>query len=250
MARIEDFIALTQFTTGRALYALEQMAALSPQPDPAIQAAQAAATRLATLEARWATRKAQSKARGEAVRIDIHLDRVIAVLHQHLEGRQALYGTEPMGELATDLRLRYLPSGVAAVTQLAYEDELAASERILAGLKGPDAEAAAQLQLQPIIDELLRWTTAMRVELGRLAPETIRFDAVRAARAELRRALALVVARAITTHSAPEQAEAFAQLMAPLVFQMERIRSLRARHRPVTDVDPGTGEEHTEPSDD
>ena len=243
MARIEDFITLVQFTSGRAQYAVSQMAALSPEPNPTIQAAQAAAVQLAALEARWATRKAQPTARGDAALIDVRLDRVIAVLHQHLEGRQALFGQDAQGKLASQIRLRYLPGGIAAITQLPFEDELAAAERIIAGLQGPDAPAVAQLQLEPILAELVRWTAAMRVELGRIAPETIRFDTVRAARAELQRALTLVVAQAITTHSAPEQADAFAAFLAPLVLQMDRIRSLRTRRRPVTDVDPGTGEE-------
>ena len=71
MARLEDFVSLVQLTPGRAQYALTQsMAALAAEPDSplktALGAAQAAAGRLAEAEARWATRKAQSTARGNA----------------------------------------------------------------------------------------------------------------------------------------------------------------------------------------
>ncbi|MCB9524600.1 MAG: hypothetical protein H6702_14665 [Myxococcales bacterium] len=249
MARLEDFVSLIQFTPGRAQYALTQaMTHIAAQGDTALAravgAAQGAAGRLAELEARWATRKAQSTARGNAVAIDNQLDRAVTALHQHLTARLTLLGPEhPQGAKAAELMLRWLPEGPGAVTSLAFEDELVRVDQIIAAVQGPDAAAAAELELGFFVGELARLSPLLRAELAKTAPEAITFDQVRQGRAALQRALTVVVVQAMAQWSASAQAPEFARFMAPLVQQMDRLRALRRRRQPVPDVDPSTGTE-------
>ncbi|MCB9526057.1 MAG: hypothetical protein H6702_22160 [Myxococcales bacterium] len=249
MARLEDFVSLVQFTPGRAQYALTQaMTHIAGEGEGplavAVGAAQRAAGRAAELEARWATRKAQSNARGKAAAIDNLLDRAVTALHQHLSARLTLLGPDhPQGKQAADLLLRWLPEGPGAINGLAFEDELGRVDLVVEGLRGPDAAAVAALEAGFIVGELARLAGEFRAELARTAAESISFDQVRQARAELQRALTVVVVQAMARWSAPAQAADFARFMAPVTEQMDRLRALRRRRQPILDVDPGTGVE-------
>lgn len=250
MSAWNDWISLAPFTPGRALYALDRMAeSATVRAQAALAAdvarAQGAAAALDEVEARWRTRKALSGARGNAVEIDGVLDRLLAAIYQQLRTRLGfLPATDASRRAAEAFLLKNLPQGAGPVTVLPFEEELAVLQRVLKAFDEPGGRALARsFEVGGLVSQLAAEVPRFAAELARTQPETIGFDAVRAARASLQRALGRLVARCVAELGDEADAERLAEVLEPLAFQQDRLRALRASRRRLSDVNPLTGDE-------
>jgi hypothetical protein len=250
MSAWNDWITLAPFTPGRALYALDRMAqSATVQAQASLAAdvtrAQAAAAALDEVEARWRTRKALSKARGNAVEIDAVLDRLLTAIYQQLRTRLGFLPAADANRRAAEaFLLKQLPQGSGPVTLLPFEEELAVLQRVLKAFEAPEGQALQRsFELGGLVSQMAAEVPRFAAELARTQPETIAFDAVRAARANLQRALARLVARCVADLGDEADAERLAEVLDPLAFQQERLRTLRASRRRLSDINPLTGDE-------
>lgn len=257
MSSLMDWISLAAFSPGRAEYALGQMAALPEVSGDAalaeaVRGATAAADALYELEARWRTRQVTSKARGNAAELDAVLDRLLGLISQQLQARIGLLPAKDALRLQGEAFLRaQLPGGAGPVVNLAYEDELRAIKRLLAAFATDEGRALAEaFEVAGLVRQLGEAAPKFEQELRSATPETLQFDEVRTARADLQHALAWLVARCCATFGSPADAPRLARVLDPLADQQARLRALRATRRRVVDVNPTTGEEPESPEGD
>lgn len=249
----EDLIRLVQFTTGRAQFALSLVLKLEAVQQRAklvraIERAQAAAREAWRLNDLW-SRRVVSVGRGQAVALDREIDRALVALVQVCEALVKALGAEAgLGALAAAFLDRWFREGVAAVTQLAFEDELAQVQVLLEATtgEGADAASAGALGLAPFLAQLTTLVPKFEAELGKVVVGEVSLDEVRAARHTLQSALALVVAGIV--YEFDEDASACAAALAPIRDQQDRLRAARgtSSRREPTDVDPVTGEPEAE----
>lgn len=251
-----DLIVLTQFTTGRALWALQRIRALlEVQARPALVAdidiTIGKATAAREINRQWLTQLSQPTARGKAVEYDYDIDRAIAGLDGQCGSYVSGLGSDdPVAMLASAFRTRWIPGGVAAITHLSFEDELEVVEEILAGTtgEGEDAEKAKELGLTPYLNRLLVLVPKFKAELEQSPASGLTFDKVRAVRAELQTELRYTVADLVSTFK--REPATLARVLQPIRDQEERLRALRqGRRKAVADVEPDTGREVSAPAE-
>lgn len=109
-------------------------------------------------------------------------------------------------------------------------------------LRGDLAEAAGLLGLDSVIATLEGLLPRFEAKL-QLNTVKVDFGLVRAAREALHEAVAVLVVQVLAHHADPEQADARAAALEPILLQAERVADLRRRRRRVTDVDPESGTE-------
>lgn len=253
----EDFIKVSVFTTGRALFALQLMRSLpEAQQFPLLLAgideAIAAANAARAANQQWMKQVGAPTARGKAGEYDVEIDRTIAGLDGHCSAYISGLGPDsPIAVLASEFSARWIPQGVAAITQLSFEDELEVVEELLAGIsgEGEDAEKATLLGLTPYIKRLDDLVPKFKAELLKHPTQgALTWDKVRSIRALLQQELRYVICDVISTFK--RQPQVLARVLRPLRDQEERLKALRqSRRKAVADVDPQSGREVNEPSE-
>jgi hypothetical protein len=248
---LEALINLYVFTTGRRLFALRRVRALAQQQDFAELVAHCDAViahDLATrdLERRWSGEPAETGTNPAAQRLDTLVDRTLgAIRDQAVAQTQGAPPGDPIHAEVAAFVKRIFPISVYAVTSLPFIDELAAVDDIVKLLQGELAPTASSLGLGRLVTRLADLAVQYRDALEAPPPSLLRWDRIRAARAEGQGLLLEAVALIVGKHHrrTPEGAEARLALLAPILQQNDAIaRYLRSR-RAVEDVNPETGEE-------
>ncbi len=204
----------------------------------------------------WQRAKAEPTARagGSATALDPLLDRAVSGVSDGAANfTRSLSREHPLSLKAGEFLRAAFPAGVSAITSLPYEDELAAVNSLLARLQDPKdlAPVAKQLSLEPFVTELAQVTDKFATALRAPSAVQATYGLVKSTQAAAQERLLQLAARIAGTFNEQTAAhiEARTDLLGPIVSQNERISDAYRRHRPVVDVNPGTGEETTQPVD-
>lgn len=240
---------LYTFSTGRRLFALGGLTKVAEErgQDELVahcNAAIAADRRTRALEVEWEAVSATPRGNQELAKVDAQLDRTLVALRDTAESQAAGADDPELSARVGALLRSIFPSGVQAVTQAPYVDELALVEGILAVLKQKaQAPLIAELGLGRLVRRIGEVCGEYRALLEADTPSQLAFTAVRAARTEgqdrLLQAVAMVLGR--FPGNDPKDSEARAALLDPVMRQNEAIRKT-LRSRRSTDVNPETGE--------
>ena len=256
-AVLASLFVFYQFSTGRRLFAMQELqklaqieglTAISSVCTLAIEHDRA--TRV--IEARWAARKTGAHYAPITKNIDGQVDTALTALHDGLDNEaQNSAPHDPLAAQAEMVRSILFPKGVAAITSLNYVDELTEVDRILRTAKSADwAPVIRDLGLQRRIDRLEALESQYRAAIADPGDQVV-FSDVKAARNQgqsfMLQAIALILGQ-YPSDSENDVAQR-TKLVAPIIRQNEAIREdLRAR-RPVSDINPDTGEPETPPVD-
>lgn len=143
------------------------------------------------------------------------------------------------------------PAGVQAITSLPYSEEIVAAEALLAKLRGPLAETAADLGLVRQIARMEELVVAYRAEIDASA-RTVSFDQVRYATLRGHAYMLEVIAMILGTYhdsDNPAHVTARRELLTPIFEQIEIVRAYRRTRRKLSDVNPDTGEDEAPTGD-
>lgn len=247
---ITTLINLAQLTPGRVRYAISQLppdVTAAPGVADRVADLQAAATAVVEIEKAYARSRGASRARGQAVALDNQIDRLVSAIANIAQANVAALPADDATHVASKTLLaRVFPLGAAAIVTLPFEEELDAVNELLADLDTA-GDLAAQAGVAHLVAPLRALAPQFATELAKRV-EIVEFDAVQARRARMQRALGVVVAQLIATWPQPADEAALTAALAPLTFQMDRVRELRRRRRAVRDVNPETGEELADPT--
>ena len=246
---LDSLLSLYVFTTGRRIFALQQVRALAKEQGFAelvkhCDAAIAHDVETREIERRWSGEPAKGDTNPAAQKIDILVDRTLgAIRDQAVAQTQGAPADDPIhAEVAAFLK-KIFPVGVNAVTSSSYVDELSAVDDILKQLKGDLAQGVKELGLGRLTKRLADLAEQYRDALEAPPSSLVEWGRVRAARAEGHGLLLEAVAIILGKHHGrtPEATAARLSLLGPILKQNEAIgQYLRAR-RAVTDVNPETG---------
>ena len=250
-SELESLFKIHIFTTGRFLFAMRQTQKLATQhgfTELAQHCEASIAHGVATiaLERRWDDDSKKSDSNPAAQKIDVLVDRVLGAIRDGAEAQaQGAPEGDPIHEQVKTFVKRVFPSGVHAVTSLAYVEELAVVEAIVGLLKGELASTVGELGLTTLASRLATLAVQYSDALEAPPPSLISWGHVRAARAEsqglLVEALSLLVGK--YHKRTPEGVAERGEMLAPIMKQNEAIAAFLRARRAVADVDPETGEE-------
>lgn len=246
-ADLGTLLNLYVFSTGRRLFALQQVRKLADERKLADLEAHVAAAikhdkQTLAVEQQWETTGA-SAPKGEAARIDALVDRTLSALCDAAQAQAE--GAEPgddIAEMAESFVKTLFPAGVAAITSLSFIEELAVIDSMIVKLKGPLAPAVKELGLTRLAKRLTTLADEYRGALSMPSP-ALKFGEVRAARARGQEMLLEAVAMILGKYplSNAHDLAARTALLGPILKQNDEIgQALRAR-RALADVDPATG---------
>jgi hypothetical protein len=252
-----NFVRRTiQLTPGRNLWA-------SRRVDARLNAAERAALGRFTSEAVAAAeqavrlfgarRKKATKLYGDAARAkDEALDAVVSGIHGHLTSLGRIYGSDTeAGERVERLLGAFFPGGLAAVTNIAYVDELAQCERIqkLAAEDAHVTDVRALPALPGLLALLEERAADLARELEREASDAPTYRDARAAAdvAERRMTELLMAVFTLYPGDAPGPARRRTELLDPYLVQLESMRERYRRRMPPAEIDPDTGELEHDP---
>lgn len=248
-SNISWMVKLYQFPMGRAKFALHSVSQ---------RAVESGATELATLAANSAGQvqyainlaaRYESAGAGQyppqTALMDTKLDNCIGGLHGYFEAQMRSYMGEIRAEAAERLREVCFPLGVGAITQIAYAEQHAEVDAMLARIAEPaHANDVAVLDELPALLQRVRMLNNQYGALLRQGNGPAR-EQVRAGRARVQE-LVCQVACAIIGHYAmqtPDDTAERDRVLQPILDQNEAIRVARRRRRAALDIDPQTGEE-------
>jgi hypothetical protein len=252
---LASLLNLYDFSTGRRLFALQQVAKAALLADFKELAAHAhsavkhdQSTR--ALETTWAATPAKPKGQAEVQKLDVLVDRALVSIRDTAQAQAdgAEDDDEDDDEIAKKvetLLTAIFPKGVQAVTQLTFVDELAAVDGILAALKGKKlAPIVADLGLTRQVKRLTKLNAKYRTAQETPAASATSFGDVRGARAQGQEHLLQAVAMILGKYpqSTPEHIAARTSLLGPILKQNDAIRLYLRSRRAVQDVNPETGE--------
>jgi len=253
-----DFVNIYVFTPGRILFAVADVKRRAQQRDiqPVIAACNksldAAQLCLDTENAWNRTKNAPgSRGDGEAKAIDPLLDRAVSGTQDSVMTiTRSLSPDHQLVISGKEFLRKAFPAGAIAITNLAYEDELAAVKNLLGRLADSNdlKPYVAKLNLQPYIAEMSSLADVFETALRSSAPAEVSFGEVKASRANAQNWLLALVLKVggLFPEPTPQDAEARAFLLEPIMDQNTRIAAIHRRRQPVPDVDPNTGDEQPE----
>jgi hypothetical protein len=247
---------LYQFSTGRRIFALQQVLKAAKKLKLAdLEAHVVAAIKhdrtTRKLDVQWQKQGSRPKSQGDASRIDPLVDRTLTALRDGAAAQaEGAAPDEDIVEKVDAFIAEIFPSGVTAVTQLSYVDELSAVDEIVAKLKGELAPTVKELGLTRQAARLAKLAGEYRAALETQPAPALDFGTVRAARAQgqnlMLQAIAMIVGMFPTNRPNHEQARA--ALLTPILKQNEAIAQYLRTRRTVEDVNPETGEVESEAS--
>lgn len=239
-----------QFTTGRSLFALDQVLAAAKDREKLddvvehVKVAIAHAKTVRSLESEYAVAQSAPKGNAKLVAIDVKVDRAVVALRDAMQAHvNASDDDDPAGDVARNVLADLFPKGVQAITQLPFVDQLSAVERVLAALDSRHADAVETLQLGRFVKRLATVTDLYRAAMQTTPPGAPDKGKVRAALArnqELLLEVTVMIAGRFPTASA-EDVAARQALLGPILRQQEAIGLYIRSRRAVEDVNPDTG---------
>lgn len=193
----------------------------------------------------------ESRSRGEAQRFDQQIDARLAAMAAIAQASTVGDAGDPVVQAAHAFLAEVFPLGVAALTQLSFEEQLAAVEQLLGRFVAPGDLAAQvdQLGLQRYVTHLGPLVARFRQELEAESIARVTFDQLESARAKGRDLLASAVFLAAATYyrRTPADSQARNALLQELYRQDELLSRAFRRGRKVIDIDPDTGVEQPAP---
>ncbi len=249
----EYFLDLYQSTTGRSIWALEQMLSIAEAYGATevmayIEEAIEVNREARDMEGRWdRDRHVDEMARVEAHEISPELDKVVGAIHTQLESIAKAFRERPRGETAAELRKQLFPDGAGGYTNRPFEDKLSGVRFLLEQFDGDWRDEVETLGIVPSVERLREVADDFEEALiSDDGPDPVSWDQVLEARQKGQEAVLRVVAKVLGTFASDSDAEARRELLAPIREQDERIGELHRNQRGVKDVDPDTGEEEPE----
>lgn len=243
------YVNLRRFLTGRRLFILRQMLAslyMTPAIAELVEAAIAHDRKTLDLEYLWKQQKADTSTnRGDAVAIDLEIDQVIGAMESNVRSQIIGSPKDPVRVAAELVVKDAFPLGSKALTQQAFEEQLASVETLLKRFDGNLQEPAKLLGLGRYLQQLQPLARQFGDELRKRKSVVVRWNDVTAAQAEGQEMLAEVVAVIIGTFHRrdAETTGRRESLLAELNRQDALVRESIRRSRRVLDVDPDTGDE-------
>jgi hypothetical protein len=248
---LEEWIDINILSTGRRLFALEQMRlvvqAMGGHEDLVQRIAEAMTHDHQTREVDglWSgVRSGNLEAAGMGP-LDSSLDKVISAVRDGAEAqRQGAAPEDPIHKIVDDFLKAVMPAGVFAITSLPYVDELSEAEKLLLKLQGPLAATVVELGLARPVARLAEIVPLYRAALQSAGAKAVDFALVRESRQRGRRYLLEVIVMVLGRYNRaddPAHKAARAALLAPIQKQCEAARTLRSR-RGGSGAAPGTDE--------
>ncbi len=246
MEMLTKIFNLVEFSSGRRIYALEQvrqvaLARGAPVLVARINRAVADDRETLELDRRWAERIATASYEPEVIELDLYVDQVLIGIRD--VAKAYCKGMQPGSHkhrVAERLLTEVFPNGLEAIISLPYIEQVAMVEVILARLQGELAAVVTDLMLTHVVDRLAVLTARYR-QLVRADPRECNFAAVRAARERGQNNLLEIIALIVGTyhdHSDPDHIVARRTLLAPILEQDRIIRAHLRLRGGVDDLDP------------
>jgi hypothetical protein len=255
-ASLESLVGLYQFSPGRRLFALQQVHKVATSMKETellsvIGEAITAERKNIELVAAYQRNRDQPKGSAEAQKIDWAVDRALGSLQEM--GQALLKVIEPSDPRATGIQAMLhalFPGGLTAVTLLPYVEELAQLDRIVHVAQTEHSRIIAAIGAEPVLARLTALAQQFRTALEAVAPQDVRYDAVRATAAQCQNLLLQVTVAILAKHSTndPVHVNARTALLQPILAQNEAIAQYLRARRPAPDVDPATGDELPAPA--
>jgi hypothetical protein len=248
---IIDFLRILRLPVGRQLLVINQITTLAQarQLTSVVDKCEASRARLAErlkLEARYAAQRAAGKTRVDAGPLDALLDDACAAIHDVCQTQSRRSSSPAKARHAELLLTICFPAGLAPVVSASYEQQFAQLTRIAAALSEAEPQAAlAALALAEEADTITANLAAYEQAIAQLANLVTDKDlrAIRdATHADLCAIVAMILGQ-FHSHEDPDHAAARAELLAPLRTQEAILTASRRARKPITDLDPDTGEE-------
>lgn len=254
MESVRDLFDLYDHTPGSLLFGLKgtRSAALKrnvPEVVSACDTAIEAALTYYNVNAAWERTKNQprSKGEGEAIALDPLVDRGVTALQDAATiPVRSLPKDHPLAVAGREFRKKGLPNGAEGITKLAHPEELVAVQQLLnrcddANDLGPYVE---KLAMSPLVEHLRKLAVQFEAALRSPAIGETSWDKVKVTGIEAQERLGELMAKIVGTFNlrTPEHIAARAELLFPIMEQEERIAEVRKLRRPVTDIDPDTGD--------
>jgi hypothetical protein len=258
MTQIADLLQMRRFTSGRAAFAaklVRDLARARKEEDieedsqEVIDSAQTALGK----RREWAKGLAEAsgaRGGGKALELDNRLDRLVSAIYNNAHGFvRSLEPDAPEAKQANELLSNLFPRGVADITNKAFEDEAAAVQLLLKDLRGRFAPHSRALGLTALVTQLAQVHDAFSSALGQTAPTRVSHDEVTATENATQELLAGLIVSISAKHRGtdPTVVARRTELLAPILDQDERILDSLRRRRPVSDVNPETGQEVDDP---
>ena len=208
--------------------------------------------------------KKASNARGDAFGLDHRIDKVLGSIFDRLKGNlEVLEPNDPAVASSELIIAQAFPDGVKPITTLPFEEQLAHNTAIAERFEGDLKQDVIEADIGRFAKRLSSLNAAFRSELDKPETKEIDFGALEAAREQgnlnIRTLVAVILSEyrdkageAAENGEAAEVGEADKvgeALLKPILDQCERIRQARKGRRPIQDVDPDTGEELPQESD-
>lgn len=248
MIEASDYVDLPQLPAGRqwvVVRAIKEVARglKAKAVVGACEDAEGLCERRVQVEAGFVLARGAGEAREEAGELDALLDTACGSIYRAcVSAEEGAAAAPAKAAHARKLRVACFPAGLAAVTKVSYEDEVAQLARIKAALGEADLKAAvAALALGEEVATVLNSLDDYEQAIKRQGP-AVTFKDVRAARRAAHNALCQLVAHILVAYPNPESADR-AALLAPLIAQVNVVRAQRRADAARTDLDPATGGE-------
>ena len=247
---LRSWINLYSFSTGRRLFAFQQVKVLAEEVGFAALAAHLV-TAIAhdrtthVLDRQWDARKAAPTDGGAVRTIDIDLDRALTGIRDTGVAQQnGLPAGHPTAIAIGEMLIDLFPAGVQVITTAAFIDELAEADRIVEALQGQYAALVAQIGLGLLTARLAELAVTYRQALEKAPPTGLDYGTVRAQREQGQEHLLQAAVMILGKYwgSTAEVVSLRGKLLAPIVRQNDAIGAYLRSRRAVQDVNPETGE--------
>lgn len=206
--------------------------------------AQAAAATWFDTQERYTQQRKGNRRRGETQVIDRAADALLGKVHQICVALALLGEENPEGKAAQAFIARFFPDGLGAITQLNFESQLQAMERMRDAFgQAPARNWIVALPIDGLLVELVALLPSYRSELERSNEKVTAVD-VRATERAARDLLEQVIG-GLRCHFGAD----FEAVIAPLSAQVRRFRAALNQSRTPPPVDPQTGEPVDESSE-
>jgi hypothetical protein len=247
--QLEDLFGFYLFTTGRRLFAIQQVLKAAkqdrwPELVKHLQAALDFDRNTRQLDLIWIQQRGQPLG-AKAQKLDWKLDKTLGSFVK--AAISYAEGLDPEDELVAEIETMLktiAPAGLQAITQLPFVEELSELDRINTALDGDLAGTVEKLGSIKLVKRLTKLTSEFRAELETEPATRIIFDQVRAARARGQRNMLQAVAIIIGRYHGDSQEHVSKRdiLLSPIMRQSDEIGAYMKSRRTILDVDPETGE--------
>lgn len=254
MESVRDLFDMYEHTPGSLLFGLGGTRAAAvkrnlPEIVASCDTALAAAQTYFNTDAAWERTKNQPKAvgDGEAAALDPQIDRVVTGIQETAANLiRSLPEGHPLAIAGTEFLRKALPNGAEGITKLRHPEQLVAVQQLLGRCSDANdlLPYVQKLGLAPLVERLRELCVRFEAALRNPSAGETTWDKLKAANFEAQERLAELVGKITGTFNlrTAEHIQARRDLLSPIMQQEERIAEARKQRRPLTDVDPNTGE--------